>query len=159
VHVMSHVAEVTEQYLQGSPDTREGQLKLKTMHFSAAVANGVRRLAEDLKVRLVVVYSQTGATARIFSKSRLPAPIVALSNDHSALRRMALHYGVIPQEMPSPRDIGELVGNTDRIVRERKLATPGQPIIIVAGASLGTPGTMNGILLHTVGERYDTEVE
>jgi len=37
-------------------------------------------------------------------------------------------------------------------MQELKHAEPGDRIIIVAGASLGTPGTMNGIILHTVGE-------
>jgi pyruvate kinase len=159
VHTMAHVAEVTEKYLLDSNGQKESPLKLKTMQFSAAVANGVRRISEDLKIKLVVVYSQTGATARIFSKSRLAAPIVALSSDHRALRRMALHWGVIPQEMPPPRDITELVHGIDRIIRERKFAETGERIVIVAGSSLGTPGTMNGIVLHTVGERYGTEGE
>jgi pyruvate kinase len=72
---------------------------------------------------------------------------------------MALHWGVIPQEMPPPRDMAELVHNIDRTLRERKFAEPGERIAIVSGASLGTPGTMNSIVLHTVGENYGTEVE
>src|SRR4029077_8610164 len=137
---------------------KESPLKLKTMQFSAAVANGVRRITEDLKTKLVVVYSQTGATARIFSKSRLSAPIVALSSDHRALRRMALHWGVIPQEMPPPRDMSELIHNIDQTIHERTFAQAGERIAIVSAASLGTPGTMNSIVLHTVGENYGTEV-
>jgi pyruvate kinase len=154
VHTMAHVAQVTEEYIFTSGPNKEPPLKLRTMQLSAAVANGVRRITEDLKVRLVVVYSQTGATARIFSKSRLSAPIVALSSDHRALRRMALHWGVIPQEMPPPHDMNELVNGVDRLVRERKFAETGERVVIVAGASLGTPGTMNTIILHTVGETY-----
>ena len=159
VHTMAHVAEVTEEYIASSGLNKESPLKLKTMQFSAAVANGVRKITDDLKVKLVVIYSQTGATARIFSKSRLAAPIVALSNDHRALRRMALHWGVLPQEMPSPRDMGELLVNVDRLVQERSFAEPGDRIAIVAGSSLGTPGMMNGIVLHTLGEHYGMEVE
>jgi pyruvate kinase len=159
VHTMAHVADVTEDYILQSGLNKESPLKLKTMQFSAAVANGVRRITEDLKVKLVVVYSQTGATARIFSKSRLSAPIVALSSDHRALRRMALHWGVMPQEMPPPRDMSELVANVDRLLRARKFADTGERVVIVAGSSLGTPGTLNGIVLHTVGESYGMEVE
>jgi pyruvate kinase len=159
VHTMSHVAGVTEEYLIGSRLNNEPPLKLKSMQLSAAAANGVRRITEDLEVKLVVVYSQTGATARIFSKSRLSPPIVALSSDHRALRQMALHWGVIPQEMPPPRDMTELVHSVDRIVRDRHFADAGERIIIAAGPSIGTPGTMNGIVLHTVGQRYDTEAE
>jgi pyruvate kinase len=159
VHTMAHVAQVTEEYIASAGMHKESPLKLKTMQFSAAVANGVRRITEDLKLKLVVVYSQTGATARVFSKSRLAAPVVALSSDHRALRRMALHWGVIPQEMPPPRDMNELLINVDRLICERKFAESGDRIVIVAGSSLGTPGTLNGIVLHTLGERYGMEVE
>jgi pyruvate kinase len=159
VKTMAHVAEVTEEYLIKAHLNQLPRLKLKTMQFSAAVANGVREMVDDLDVRLVAVYSQTGATARVFSKSHLAAPIVALSSDHRALRRMALHWGVIPQEMPPPRSVGELVQNVDRMVMDRGFAQNGERIAIVAGAALGTPGAMNGIVLHTLGEHYGTEVE
>jgi pyruvate kinase len=159
VHTMEHVAQVTEDYVIESGLNKEPPLKLKTMQFSAAVANGVRRIAEDLNVKLVVVYSQTGATARIFSKSRLSAPILALSSDHRALRRMALHWGVIPQEMPPPTNVDELVNNVDELIRERGFAGNGDRVVIVAGASLGTPGTLNGVILHTVGESRGAEAE
>ena len=90
--------------------------------------------------------------ARVFSKARLNVPLVALSSD-PRLRRMALHYGVIPHEMPAPPDMTTLVERVDALVREHDFAKVGQRIIIVAGSSLGTPGTMNGIVLHTVGEQ------
>jgi pyruvate kinase len=157
VHTMAHVAQVTEQYLVSAGLNREPDLKLPTMQFSAALANGVRRISEDLNLRLVAVYSQTGATARVFSKSRLAVPIVALSSDHRALRRMALHWGVIPQEMPPPENMYDLVHGVDRMVRERKFAEVGDRIAMVAGSSLGTPGTMNSILVHTVGEARGRE--
>lgn len=159
VHTMSHIADVTEQYLLSTNGHPEPPLKLRTMQLSAAIANGVRQMAGDLNVKLVVVYSQTGATARIFSKSRLAAPIVALSSDHRALRRMALHWGVIPMELPPPRDVNELVSTVDRVVHERKFVHAGDRIVIVAGSALGTPGTLNGVIVHTIGERHGPEVE
>jgi hypothetical protein len=51
----------------------------------------------------------------------------------------------------------ELVTNIDQLVREKKFATVGQRVIVVGGAALGTPGTMNGIVIHTVGDRYGGE--
>jgi pyruvate kinase len=151
VHVMSHIASVTEAYLDTVPLPPE-PLRLKGMPLSAAVANGVRQMACDLRARLVVIYSHTGATARVFSKSRFPVPIVALSSDHRALRRMALHYGVLPQELPPPDDTIVLVRTVDRLVQERKFAKAGDRVIVVAGSSLGTPGVMNSVLLHTLGD-------
>jgi hypothetical protein len=53
----------------------------------------------------------------------------------------------------------DLVDAIDSLARDRKFAALGDRIIIVAGAALGTPGTLNGIILHTIGERWTGEVE
>jgi pyruvate kinase len=153
VHTMAHVAEVTEEYL-GSLPHKEPTLKLKTMSLSSALARGVWQMVQDLKVTLVVIWSQTGATARIFSKMRFPVPLLALSSDHRALRRMALHYGVLPLEMAPPDGMAELVEAVDRVLREKEYAKVGSRVLIVAGSSLGTPSTMNGVVVHTVGETW-----
>jgi pyruvate kinase len=126
------------------------------MQMSSAVAGGVWQIVQELKVKLVVVWSQTGATARIFSKYRFNVPIVALSSDHRALRRMALHYGVVPQEMVPPDSLATLIQQVDQLVLRRKFAEPGDRVVIAAGASLGTPSTMNGIVIHTLGETWQS---
>ena len=76
VHTMAHVAEVTEEYLIRSTSappivSRTGS---STLRFSTAIARGVLEIVNDLKIKLVVIWSQTGATARIFSKGRFPVP-------------------------------------------------------------------------------------
>jgi pyruvate kinase len=153
VATMSHIASVTETYqAEHGTQAMELNVKSRTMQLSAATARGVRQIVKDLSIRLVVVYSPSGATARIFSKNRFTVPIIALSNDHRALRRMALHYGVIPQEAPPPTDMDALVAQIDALVQGRKFATEGERIIIVAGSSMGSPGTMNSVIIHTVGD-------
>jgi pyruvate kinase len=72
---------------------------------------------------------------------------------------MALHYGVIPQEMAPPDGMTALVSQVDTMIRERKFADDGQRIIVVAGAAQGTPGTMNGVIIHTVGEVWTERVQ
>ncbi len=157
VHTMAHIADKTEKYLATLPQMRDAKLKLKTNQMSAALARGIFQMVEDLKAKLVVVWSQTGATARIFSKYRYNVPIIALSSDHRALRRMALHYGVIPQEMVPPDDLGSLVRAVDRLAIERKFAKAGDRVIVTAGASLGTPMGLNGIVVHTLGETWQSQ--
>jgi len=155
VYTMSHIAEVTENYVIATPGSaKEPMLKLKTLQLSAAVAKGVWQIVQDLKVKLVIIWSQTGATARIFSKIRFPVPIVALSSDQRALRRMTLHYGVIPQEMIPPSEMSKLVDAVDRLMQDHKYAVAGDRVVIVAGSSLGSPGMMNGVVIHTVGDRW-----
>jgi len=156
VHIMHHVADVTEQYLISSGTAAAAGAKPTTaaLKLSAAISRGVYEVVRNLKVKLVVVWSQTGATAQIFSKTRFPTPVVALSSDHRALRRMALHYGVIPQEMSPPGDLNTLVASIDQMVRDRAYANVGDRVVICAGAAMGTPGTMNSVIIHTVGETW-----
>ncbi|MEM8873267.1 MAG: pyruvate kinase [Planctomycetota bacterium] len=154
VHVMNRVAEQTERYLIDNPELdTSARPNVRAMRLSNAIASGVRQLVKELGPKLVVVYSQTGDTARIFSKHRLPVPLVALSSNHRTLRQMALHFGTLPIEMPAPPDLRTLVGCIDELLISHDLAANGDRTVIVAGASMGTPGAMNGVVVHTVGAK------
>ena len=151
VLTMSHVAEVTENYLTTTLDDHAMEAKIKTNLAAGSLARGAIRIVRDLDAKLVIIWTQTGGTARVFSKHHFPVPIVALSNDQRTLRRMALHYGVIPQHMPIVDDIGLVVEATDKLVREKNYAAPGERVVIVAGWSPAAAGSMNGLVIHTVG--------
>jgi pyruvate kinase len=153
VHVMARVCAEAERYVADHPEERPQLLpEVRNMRLSNAIASGVRQVVEELGPKLVVVYSQSGDTARIFSKHRLPVPLVALSSSHRTLRQMSLHYGTRPMEMPTPSDLRTLVSDVDELILARDLVHPGDRVVIVAGASMGTPGAMNGIIVHTVGQ-------
>ena len=156
VHTMAHIAEVTETYLTSADESMVPLPLVKTTLPAGALARGALRIVHDLKAKLVVVWTQTGTTARVFSKHHFPVPIIALSPDHRSLRRMALHYGVIPQEMQATPDLTALIREIDRFVTAKKYAEPKDRILIVAGWSPGTPGTMNGLVIHVVGDSWIT---
>lgn len=152
VHTMAHVAEVSEDYQARRATAADPDVRPTTLQISAAVSSGVWRIVRDLDAKLVIVWSQTGATARIFSKHRFPVPIIALSSDPRSLRQMALHFGVVPQESTMPGSMPDLVKAGDELVRRRGLADRGDRIVLVAGAAMGMRGPLNGIIIHTVGE-------
>ena len=155
VHTMAHVAEVTEQYLVASAaDAARPMPVVKSTMQAGALARGAMRIVQDVDAKLVVVWTQTGNTARVFSKHHFPVPIVAMSADHRSLRRMALHYGVLPVEMSPSPDLVTLIGKVDAYVQEHALAAVDDRIVIVAGWSPATPGTMNGIVVHTIGQTW-----
>ena len=154
VHTMAHIAEVTEEYLARDDGRPKLTPVVKTTLPAGALARGALRIVQDLGAKLVVVWTQTGTTARVFSKHHFPVPIVAMSSDHRSLRRMTLHYGVVPQETVASGDMAELIGKVDEYVRAKRLADPGDRVVVIAGWSAGTPGTMNGLVIHTVGHAW-----
>ena len=59
---------------------------------------------------------------------------------------------MVPREMPQTNDVNSLIAQVDQLVQQKGLAAIADRIVIVAGSALGAPGTMNGIIIHTVGE-------
>ena len=117
VHVMSHVAEVTEAYLDSRFDADSlPPPHVRTTLPSGAIARGALQIVRELAPKLVVVWTTTGATARVFSKHRFPVPIIGLSSDPRVLRRMAMLYGVIAYEMPACLELNDLIRNVDKLV-------------------------------------------
>ena len=155
VHTMGHVAEVTEEYIIGRirNDTRSAPRAADNAP-AGALARGAWRIVQDIGAKVVVIFSQTGATARVFSKHHFPVPIVALSTDRRTLRKMALHFGVLPFETQAPSDMTDSIARADALVQGKKLAAAGDRIVIVAGWSPAMPQTMNGIIIHTLGEKW-----
>jgi len=148
------VAKVTEDYLDQHPASQP--VSLQKISPATALAQGAWRIVHDLGAKLVVIWSQNGHTARVFSKHRFSVPIIALSSNHRALRLMSIHYGVIPQEMKRTDGIADLIQVVDKFVQEKNLAAPQDRIVLVAGWSPALPNTMNGIIIHTVGEQWTT---
>src|SRR5437763_12221506 len=73
-----------------------------------AVAHSVAQLSRDLMVRAIVVLTRSGTTAGILSAARPGAPMLAVTADPAACRRMNLRWGVVPVvadpvEMKQPR--------------------------------------------------------
>jgi pyruvate kinase len=135
--VMAHVADVTEAYIRERGESGEVPQLAEKMLVRQAVVRGVREIVKDLDSKAVVVWSETGGTARIFSKTRFSVPIVAMSEDDVALRRMKLFYGVFPVRVPRVTSMAELVLLVDRVVRERSLAKKGDLVVVVGGAMGG----------------------
>ncbi|HVS70960.1 MAG TPA: pyruvate kinase [Phycisphaerae bacterium] len=153
VHVLCEIAHHTESYIARKRITVEPpKLLQKVHHRTAAVAHGVKSVVEDLEAKLVVVWSQAGGSARYLSKHRFRVPIVALSTDAAAVRRMALYYGITPHQAEIPGHFDDLPSLVDTLCHDQKLAQPGERVVIAAGAPLGIVGVTNSLSVHTVGK-------
>jgi pyruvate kinase len=156
VHTMAHVADTTEKYLDSDEANHRHAPQVSGDPYGQSVARGAWRIATDAKVKLVVIWSQRGTTARFYSKHHFICPIIALSSELRTLRRLALSYGVTPHELKRHETISDLITDIDKLVLEQKYAAPDDKILIVAGWSPAMPNMMNSTILHTVGQRWTT---
>jgi pyruvate kinase len=152
VQTVERIARVTEEFQGTQQASSIPSLDLDLLPRSqAALARGVHRIAGEARCSVVVVWSQSGATAGLLSKTRIGVPIVALSSDPAVCRRMSLDYGVIPWQMDLPKDPADLLPALDKLIQDNNWAKAGDNIVVVTGHPLGTPTTTDTIQLYCLG--------
>ncbi|HEX6818945.1 MAG TPA: pyruvate kinase, partial [Ktedonobacterales bacterium] len=90
VRVMARIAEQTEGHWPSQVATTGRQAHVTLSH---AVSMAARTLAERAEAPLLVVFTRTGASARLISRERPGAAIVAYTPFESVYRRLALWWG------------------------------------------------------------------
>ena len=120
--------------------------------FSVAetISEAICHAAEELQMKVLAVFTESGSTARLISKYRPPAPIIAFSPNQETRRRMSLLWGLLPRTIARVRHIDELAAAAEKRLLEERLVVPGDIVGIVAGTPLGSPGTTNFLKLHTI---------
>lgn len=119
--------------------------------FTDPLAGAANYTAEEIDAKLIVVFTTSGFTARLMSKFRPRAPIVALTRLSGVARKMNLLWGVTPRVL---KDVGEyheqIVASVDRVLLEEKLAEEGDRIVILMGSPIYEKTLTNLLRVHRV---------
>jgi len=107
--------------------------------------------SEELHMKVIVVFTETGSTARLVSKHRPRRPIIAFSTIQETRRRMSLNWGVVPRTIGKVQDIEELIQVAEKRLVEEGLVKPGDVVGIVAGTPLFVGGTTNFMKFLVIG--------
>ena len=102
-----------------------------------AISRATSQLSRELMVRTIATPVISGKTARMVSAERPAAPVLALTSRVEACRRLALFWGVLPV-VADVSDLDTLRETVRREARERGLAEPGEPILLVWNAGRGS---------------------
>ncbi|HEU4403309.1 MAG TPA: pyruvate kinase [Candidatus Polarisedimenticolia bacterium] len=117
-----------------------------------AVAHAARDAAGQAGARAIVVYTQTGTTARLLSKLKPPCPIIAFAPSDAVRRRMALYWGVLPLAMRLARSTDRMLADGTRAILRAGILAAGQRVVVVSGTSTRS-GATNLMKVHRLGER------
>jgi len=115
-----------------------------------AISEAVCHAADELRMKVIAVFTESGSTARLISKYRPQPPVIAFSSNQETRRRLSLMWGVLPRRIEHVTDIDSLAALAESRLLEEKLVTAGDVVGIVAGTPLGTRGTTNFMKLHTI---------
>lgn len=110
-------------------------------NVTEAIGEAATTLANDLRVRSIITCTYGGTTARLVSKFRPRAEIIAAASNESTSRVLALSWGVTPIQVDIASSTDDLIEKAVGAARENKLVRPGETVVIIAGVPVGVPGS------------------
>ncbi len=120
------------------------------LSISETICESVAHAAQDLEMKAIAVYTESGTTARLISKYRPKAPIYAFAATPTVAARLNLMWGVSPLSCEMTPDAEQMVHNAETHLLKVHAVQPGDVIAVVAGTRSST-GSTNFLRLHVVG--------
>ncbi len=151
VRMMSSIAERAEEALDYKSllAKRAAQMPRTT---TDAISHATCTIAQDLGAAAIITSTKSGSTARMVSKYRPKAPIIAVSPEESVRRKLCLVWGAQPLQSAETKSTDEMIKQAVDTSLAKGLIKCGDLLVITAGVPVGTPGATNLIKVHIVGE-------
>ena len=113
----------------------------------------VARAAKNLGVKTIVAATESGHTARMISKYRPDADILAVTFDERTKRGLMLNWGVYPTVAEKPSTTDEMFDLATKKAVDLGFAKEGDLILITAGVPVGERGTTNVMKIQLIGSK------
>jgi pyruvate kinase len=115
-----------------------------------AIAVAVCAAAEMLSAPLIVCFTSSGFTARKVATCRPTVPVFACTPEPETFRQLALVWGVTPALTEHSTNYDTMLAVARHQILERKLAQPGERLVVTAGVPFDMPGTTNLLKVEAV---------
>ncbi|MBF0011878.1 pyruvate kinase [Enterococcus casseliflavus] len=113
----------------------------------------VARAAKNLGVKTIVAATESGYTAKMISKYRPDADILAVTFDERTKRGLMLNWGVYPTVADKPSTTDEMFELAAKQAVDLGFAKEGDLILITAGVPVGERGTTNVMKIQLIGSK------
>jgi pyruvate kinase len=145
--IMAKTISHNENHLSGDGESIPA---LGRTHAVVGAALSMLEPFSGVAVDKLVVGTQTGFTARVFSSYRPTAPVLALSDEKDTVGGLTLSYGVLPVYV----DLNETGFSTPDVLiahlKERGLLHQDEIVLLVHGRRIKDPGNTNSLSVQTV---------
>ena len=120
------------------------------LSIARAVGRAARDAAQHLDIAAILAVTASGYTARIVSRFRPKAPIIAITPSKRVQRQLKLYWGVSPILAPRTENTDIMIDNALEAVKERGWVKEGDLLAITAGTAGSEPGTTNLMRIQIV---------
>lgn len=149
VEYMARIAKFNEQKSDPCNDLLEQKSKDTTEQVTNAAVAMIKNQS-DTKIDLVLIFTETGYTARTFASYRLNIPILAVTDSRKTVETLTLSYGITPYYTQFPE--GDFISPERMIerLREKDVLQPGQSVLVIHGHHWKKPGLTNSLTVVKV---------
>lgn len=146
VEMMDKIAQRTEKTFLFNQATRYTQL-----NAAEAISFASYTIARDLQAAAILTPTHSGLTARMISKYRPIALIVASTPFGTTARKLSLQWGVQPLIVPPCTGTDEMLSVAVTTALNQKYIHAGDVVVITAGVPIGKVGSTNMIKIQIMG--------
>ena len=130
--MMVHIIENAEEHLDYSV-LREKAGKHRRSGVSSAIAYSSVMAANNLNAKCIMTPSVTGATTRVVSNLKPSQPILGITPDERAYRRMSIYWGVIPLRSMVFTTTEDVCNGAVELAKVKQYVEPGDVVVLTAG--------------------------
>ena len=123
--------------------------KFARTNKTEVMASAVKDATTSMDIKLVVALTESGNTARLISKYRPDADILAVTFDEKVQKSLMINWGVVPVVTEKPSSTDDMFEIAEEAAIASGLVESGDNIVIVAGVPVGSGGT-NTMRIRTV---------
>jgi pyruvate kinase len=148
VQIMARIIVETEQHMLRLRGAQRRERR--PLSISETICESIAHAAQDLEMRAIAVFTETGRTARLISKYRPKAGIYGFTQNRTVCNRLNLFWGVRPICSNPAVSADDMVRVAEQTLLDRGIVQPGDVVGVVAGTQMAS-GSTNFMRLHTVG--------
>ncbi len=153
VSMMGRIISEAERHIK-EDHLNEPLLRQTRLSIAETICEATAHAADDLDLRGIALFTESGATARQLSKYHPTAPIFALSPVDITINRLNLLWGTTPVRCPKVNSTEALVDVAESLLEQHGYVRNREVIAIVAGTRTKS-GSTNFLRLHVLGEHKE----
>src|SRR3954453_24069604 len=151
VRTMGGIIHAVGNTTPGAPPTIRRRTDTRTRGRAGAIVRAAKDVSEDLEVKALATFTQTGSTARLLAALHPRQPLLAFTVDARVRSQLALSWGVETFLVPSVSHTDDMVAQVDFSLLSIGRLKVGDRVVVVAGSPPNTVGSTNLIRVHDVG--------
>jgi pyruvate kinase len=152
IETMSRIISFTETSCYEEDHYRDQIHHHQTGQEGRAIAEAAVFAAQELRAKLIVVYSKSGTMARHIAALRPVQRIIAFTPSEKTHAALAAVWGIEPLLLNFSGRIADLLGRSDDALIKHGLASSGETVVVMAGRIPEQPSISSMMKLHRIGE-------